>query len=508
MSEFKKTEIIDYTRRKKTAEAGNWGKWEQPVTIQEYGAIDRISISPVEPNYFAITSSSKVLIYNPVIKDVYKTIRRFKDNPYSAKFRRDGKLLCVGTTEGQVQIFDIATKTMLRVLRGHSAAVRQCEFTADNVHVATFSDDKTVGVWDLATETRLDTLCGHKEYVRCGVTSNNSSDLLLSGSYDETVALWDRRTKDEPVLKINHGAPVEDVLLLSGDSLFVTAGRSTVKFWDLTAGGKMLCSLSPHHKLITSLCLADNGDSLVTGSLDRQVKRISLSDFSITGSLSFPSSVLSVDVDQSNKYVVAGMTDGLVQIVEKSKEELVSVKGSIKYNKRKKFRNLKDNEPNIKDGDVLVRNTHKVVEKQDKFLRKYEYSEALDIAIKSNDKPEKGVSVMQELMRRDCLEVALAGREGVSLERLLTYINNNIGDVRFQRVLVHVAGIVIDMYYAQPDHPKKIENSFKRLEKILHNMIKYTKELMKLQGCVDLALTTADLTTQSNRLEKSLLMKI
>ncbi len=184
------------------------------IFVKEYGAIDRISISPVEPNYFAITSSSQVLIYDPVIKDVYKTIRRFKDNPYSAKFRRDGKLLCVGTTEGQVQIFDIATKTMLRVLRGHSAAVRQCEFTADNVHVATFSDDRTVGVWDLATETRLDTLCGHTEYVRCGVTSNVSSDLLLSGSYDETVALWDRRTKDEPVLKINHGAPVRFNILL------------------------------------------------------------------------------------------------------------------------------------------------------------------------------------------------------------------------------------------------------------------------------------------------------
>ena len=162
----------------------------------------------MEPNYFAITSSSKVLIYNPVIKDVFKTLSKFKDNPYSGKFRRDGKLLCVGTTEGQVKVFDISTKTMLRVFRGHSAAVRQCEFTADNVHVASFSDDKTVGVWDLATETRLDTFSGHKEYVRCGVTANANSDLLLSGSYDETVALWDRRTKEEPVLKVNHGAPV------------------------------------------------------------------------------------------------------------------------------------------------------------------------------------------------------------------------------------------------------------------------------------------------------------
>jgi len=500
MSDFKKIEIINYTRRKKTDTADNWGRWEQPVTIQEYGAIDRISISPVKPNYFAITSSSQVLIYNPVIKDVYKTIRRFKDNPYSAKFRRDGKLLCVGTTEGQVQIFDIATKTMLRVLRGHSAAVRQCEFTADNVHVATFSDDRTVGVWDLATETRLDTLCGHTEYVRCGVTSNVSSDLLLSGSYDETVALWDRRTKDEPVLKINHGAPVEDVLLLSGDSLFVTAGKNEVKFWDLAAGGKMLCSLSPHHKLITSLCLADNGNSLVTGSLDRQVKRISLSDFSITGSLSFPSSVLSVEVDKSDEYVVAGMTDGLVQIVKRSKEKLVPVEGFNKNIKGRKSRN-------IQDGDVLVETSRHEQETYDKLFRKYEFSAALDSTLKKRQ-PEKCVSVLHELMRRDGLKVALAGREGDSLEVLVDYLVKNITDVRFQRVLVYVASVVIDMYYAQPCLPDKIKSKFYKLKSKLERMIKYAEELMKLQGCIDLVLTTADLTTQSNRLEKSLLKKI
>jgi len=497
MTDWKKIEIINYTRRKKTDTADNWGRWEQPVTIQEYGAIDRISISPVKPNYFAITSSSQVLIYDPVIKDVYKTIRRFKDNPYSAKFRRDGKLLCVGTTEGQVQIFDIATKTMLRVLRGHSAAVRQCEFTADNVHVATFSDDRTVGVWDLATETRLDTLCGHTEYVRCGVTSNVSSDLLLSGSYDETVALWDRRTKDEPVLKINHGAPVEDVLLLSGDSLFVTAGKNEVKFWDLAAGGKMLCSLSPHHKLITSLCLADNGNSLVTGSLDRQVKRISLSDFSITGSLSFPSSVLSVEVDKSDEYVVAGMTDGLVQIVKRSKGKLVPVEKNIKG---RKFRNFQD-------GDVLVETSRVEQETYDKKFRKFEFSAALDSTLKKRH-PEICVSVLHELMRRDGLEVALAGREGDSLEVLVDYLVKNITDVRFQRVLVYVASVVIDMYYAQPCLPDKIKSKFYILKSKLERMIKYAEELMKLQGCIDLVLTTADLTTQSNRLEKSLLKKI
>ncbi len=34
MTDWKKLEIINYTRRKKTDTADNWGRWEQPVTIQ------------------------------------------------------------------------------------------------------------------------------------------------------------------------------------------------------------------------------------------------------------------------------------------------------------------------------------------------------------------------------------------------------------------------------------------------------------------------------------------
>jgi len=509
MTAFKETPIIHYTTRKKTGGAKNWGIWEQPVTIQEYGAINRISISPVEPNYFAITSSSKVLIYNPVIKDVFKTLSKFKDNPYSGKFRRDGKLLCVGTTEGQVKVFDISTKTMLRVFRGHSAAVRQCEFTADNVHIASFSDDKTVGVWDLATETRLDTFSGHKEYVRCGVTANANSDLLLSGSYDETVALWDRRTKEEPVLKVNHGAPVQDVLILNGDSMFVTAGGNMVKIWDITNGGKMLRSLSPHHKLVTSMCLADNGQSLVTGSLDRQVKRISLSNFKITGALAFPSSVLSVDVDLGNKYVVAGMTDGLVQIIERKKDTQITEEGP-EGGRRRKSRFM-EGAFVPSDGDVLVQDRNKWMLKHDYLFRRYEYTEALNYSLVKNvvsRNPAICVSVMYELIRRRGLEVALAERTDESLIQLLDFIESNITDLRFQQVLVYVASKVIDMYMGKPNNSNVINRKFLRFESKLERMLKFSEELTKLQGCIDLVVATAGMGTQSNRVEKSLLKKV
>ena len=212
MTSFKKTEIIKFPEylSDPVGDSG-WGRWEHPVTIQEYGAINKIDISPHAPNYFAITSYSKVLLYNPVIKDVYKTLTKFQDAALGAKFRRDGKLLCVGTSEGQIKVFDVATKTLLRILKGHMTATHRCDFTADTTHVVSFSDDKSVGYWDLPSETLLHRYSQHTDYVRCGAPCNVSSDLFVSGSYDQTVRMWDRRIGSEPVITVQHGAPVSDL---------------------------------------------------------------------------------------------------------------------------------------------------------------------------------------------------------------------------------------------------------------------------------------------------------
>ncbi len=80
-----------------------------------------------------------------------------------------------------MKVFDVATKTQLRTLHGHTTATRKVDFTMDGTHVVTFSDDKTVGLWDLAAETRLQCFGEHGDYVRAGCVSSVNSDLIVSG---------------------------------------------------------------------------------------------------------------------------------------------------------------------------------------------------------------------------------------------------------------------------------------------------------------------------------------
>lgn len=84
------------------------------MLLKEFGPIDYIDFSPIEPHYFAVTCSVRVQIYNPVTKLVVKNLSRFRESAYGATFRSDGKLLCTGGEETNVKVFDVASKSLLR----------------------------------------------------------------------------------------------------------------------------------------------------------------------------------------------------------------------------------------------------------------------------------------------------------------------------------------------------------------------------------------------------------
>lgn len=178
----------------------------------------------MEPHYFAVTCSVRVQVYNPITKLVIKNLSRFKEAAYGGSFRSDGKLLCAGGEEAVVRLFDVNTKSLLRLFSGHKAAVHRTFFTADNHHIASFSDDKTVVVWDIPSEKQIISFNEHSDYVRAGAVSPISKDILLSGGYDKQICMYDTRTNNK-ILNVNHEAPVESLLFLPSGGIFLSAGK-------------------------------------------------------------------------------------------------------------------------------------------------------------------------------------------------------------------------------------------------------------------------------------------
>jgi U3 small nucleolar RNA-associated protein 15 len=211
-------------------------------------------------------------VFDQQTQQTLKTFRHFRQVAYSGSYRGDGQLLVAGGDEPIVQLFDVThTKLDLkRSFKGHKAPVHVCRFTSDGVHLFSGSDDKTVRVWDIATQSQLLSFNDHQDYVRCGTAHPASRDLLITGSYDHTVRLFDVRCRLS-VLSVDHGFPVESVIMFPGGGLLVTAGDNYIKVWDVLSGGRLLTALNTHHKTVTSLGFCSSHKRLVSASLDRSV---------------------------------------------------------------------------------------------------------------------------------------------------------------------------------------------------------------------------------------------
>src|SRR4028118_2015710 len=115
------------------------------------------------------------------------------------------------------------------------------------------------------------TLGGHTKLVN-GVSFSPNGKLLATGSFDNTVKLWDTSTGKEIKTLTGHTNSVNAVSFSPNGKLLATGSSdNTVKLWD-TSTGKEIKTLTGHTNLVWAVSFSPNGKLLATGSSDNTVK--------------------------------------------------------------------------------------------------------------------------------------------------------------------------------------------------------------------------------------------
>ncbi|XP_070543000.1 U3 small nucleolar RNA-associated protein 15 homolog [Ptychodera flava] len=503
---YKKTPILNTSNigEQVTRDDLYWQSLEFPVTVKEFGAVSHIEFSPIDPHNFAVTSSARVQIYSPQTNQVVKTISRFKDTAYCGSFRSDGKLLVAGSEEGAIRLFDIsqASRSILRMFRGHVCGVHVSRFCSDKLHIVSGGDDNTVRYWDIANETELHKFTEHKDYIRSGVVSETNKDLFLTGSYDHTAKLFDIRTQ-RSIFSVDHGQPIEAVLMFPNGNMFMSAGDTYIKVWDILSGGRLVATFGNHHKTVTSLCFNSTNDRLLAGSLDRHVKIYDLTTYKAVHSLTYPGAILSVALSPNEKTLVVGMTDGMLSIQHRSTtpKQKSRKKSSERGNYRFFFKHKPQYKP-VQDDLIVKRGRGQQLQKHDMHFKKFEYSKALDAVLLDRDKwnrtPQLLVSVLQELIRRDGLKIALAGRDDEWLQIMLTFLSKYITNPRFTSTLMDVTNLIIEIYSPIFGKSPPVDAELHRLQVKIDNELKFQDSLFEVMGMLDVifASSTQDRQTE------------
>lgn len=141
----------------------------------------------------AVTSAGRgaatVYIYDPNTGNVTAELGASEVEASATSLAFSGNLLAAGSSQGQVDIWNISDNSLVHRLEGHTAPVLAVAFSPDGRTLASGSSDGTVALWDSASGNYLRPLEGHDGAVTA-LTFRLDGYLLFSAGQDGTIRVW------------------------------------------------------------------------------------------------------------------------------------------------------------------------------------------------------------------------------------------------------------------------------------------------------------------------------
>ena len=165
----------------------------------------------------------------------------------------------------------VATAKLKATLEGHTDRVWSVAFSPDGKTLASGSWDQTVRIWNVDTEELLHILRGHTSDVMSVAFSLDGST-LASASWDRTIRLWNPRNGQHIRTLTKHAGGVASVAFSpDGQTLASGSADQTVQLWDTTTW-ELKRTLRGHTHIVDSVAFSPEGDMLASGSRDKTIR--------------------------------------------------------------------------------------------------------------------------------------------------------------------------------------------------------------------------------------------
>jgi pre-mRNA-processing factor 19 len=248
--------------------------------------------------------------------------------------------LVLGSRDGHISMFDLATNQSIEISKEHEGAITDLAYSAIQDLLCSSAQDGTIRVWEFDHATRI--FVARRE-LACHTTVTTSLSLHPSGSYlacssvDGTWSLLDVRTTrlllqrsdDDSAASISGSR----ILRFHPDGLILAVGTPDhrIHLWDLKSQSRA-ASLDGHVGPVQALAFSENGYHLASSSEGESCVRLwdlrKLTNFHTihlardAGDRPILGSALAFD--DSGQFLAVGTSNGTVRIYRiKSWEELV-----------------------------------------------------------------------------------------------------------------------------------------------------------------------------------------
>ncbi|EEY18198.1 WD repeat-containing protein [Verticillium alfalfae VaMs.102] len=242
---------------------------------------------------------------------------------FAAKFDPTGNFIASGSMDRSILLWrTYGDCENYGILKGHSGAVLDLQWSRDSRILFSASADMHLASWDLDNGTRIRRYVGHEEVINAMDISRRGDEVLISGSDDGSIGLWDPRTKHAADY-IQTDFPVTAVAISeAGNEVYSGGIDNDIKVWDLRKKA-VVYSMLGHQDTITSLRVSPDSQSLLSYAMDSTARTWDIRPFAPTerhirtfdgASTGLEKNLVRASWDSAGKHVAVGSGDGTVTI--------------------------------------------------------------------------------------------------------------------------------------------------------------------------------------------------
>jgi Prp8 binding protein len=148
-------------------------------------------------------------------------------------FSTDGSQIMTCATDKMCSLWDVEVGARLRKYRGHQTFVNACDIARRGPQLlCSGSDDGTIRIWDSRRKISIQSL--QNMYQVTSVCFTDTAEQVVSGGIDNDLKVWDLRKNEVIYTMHGHSDTVTGMELSpDGSYLLTTAMDNTVRIWDV-----------------------------------------------------------------------------------------------------------------------------------------------------------------------------------------------------------------------------------------------------------------------------------